>query len=198
MKILLPLTFTILTSTYAFTVNADDSWYLGALYNAQKISIHGRDFNTAGIVAGHKYNKYIALETRFTAGTSGYSSFYGTPEEQWGSYSENINTQISLLLKASYPIIGSFKFYSLIGYTKTELETNGLGQTNDSVGNRVGNYPYKHTESEIGFSYGLGLNYEFNEQFNIFIDYQALPDFESNSNLSKSWRSTTIGVNYYF
>ena len=90
----------------------------------------------------------------------------------------------------------SFKLYGLAGYTNTKIEINGLGQLNDSEGNITGNYPYKHTESESGFSYGAGLGYQINAQFNVFIDYQVLPDFEPNSNFSKSWESTTIGVNY--
>ncbi|WP_057831180.1 outer membrane beta-barrel protein [Colwellia sp. TT2012] len=195
MKKILPLTFTILVSAYASSVCAEDSWYFGALYNAQESS---RDFNTAGVIVGFQYNNYLALETRFSTGTSGYSSFYGTPEDPWGNYSEDIDTQAAILLKASYPIFDSFKLYGLAGYTKTKLETNGLGQTNDSNGNITGNYPFKHTESENGFSYGLGLNYEINAQFSIFIDYQVLPDFEPNSSFSKSWKSTTIGANYSF
>ena len=198
MKRLLPLTFTLLASTYASTVNAEDSWYLGALYNAQEISIHGRDFNTAGVIAGYQFNKYFALETRLTTGTSGYSSFYGTPEEPRGSYNEDIDTQASLLIKASYPIFNSFKLYGLAGYTNTKLEINGLAQNNDSKDNTTGDYTYKHTESENGFSYGLGLDYQINEHFNVFIDYQVLPDFEPNSSFSRSWKSTTIGVNYSF
>ena len=198
MKKLLPLAFAILTSTYACAANAENSWYLGALYNAQEISIHGRDFNAAGVIAGYQYNKYFALETRLSTGTSGYSSFYGTPEEPWGSYSEDIDTQASLLIKASYPIFNSFKLYGVAGYTNTKIEINGLGQHNDSEGNITENYPYKHTESESGFSYGLGLDYQINAQFSVFIDYQVLPDFEPNSNFSKSWESTTIGVNYFF
>ncbi len=71
MKNLLPLAFTILTSTYASSANAENSWYLGALYNAQEISIHGSDFNAAGVIAGYQYNKYFALETRLSTGISG-------------------------------------------------------------------------------------------------------------------------------
>lgn len=71
-KKLLPLTFTMLVSTYTSTVCADNSWYLGASYNAQAISLNDRDFNTAGVVAGYKYNQYFAIETRFSSGTSGY------------------------------------------------------------------------------------------------------------------------------
>ena len=198
MKRILPLTFTILTSTYATTVNAENTWYLGALYNAQEISMQGRDFNAAGIIAGYKFNENFALETRFNLGTSGYSSFYGTPESPEGDYKEDIDTQASILIKASFPIFESFNLYGLAGYTKTKLEISGLGQTNDSNGNIIGNYSFKHTESEGGFTYGIGVNYQINEQFNIFVDYQVLPDFEPSSNFSKSWKSTSVGVNYSF
>ena len=198
MKKLLSLTFTILASTYASSVCAEDSWYLGALYNAQEISIHDRDFNTAGVIAGYQYNKYLALEARLSKGTSGYSSFYGTPEEPRGKFSEDIDTQFLILIKASYPVFESFNLYGLAGYTKTNIEINGIFQAIDSDGNSIGGGTFKHTESQSGFSYGLGLNYLLNEQFNIFIDYQIFPDFETNSNFSKSWKSTTIGVSYSF
>lgn len=197
MNKLLTLTFTLLVSTYASNASAENSWYLGALYNAQEISLHGRDFNSAGLIAGYQYNKYFALETRISAGTSGYSGSYGGTKLE-GSYKEDIDTQTSVLIKASYPIFNSFKLYGLAGYTNTKLETNGLGQYNDSEGNITGDYTYKKTESESGLSYGLGLDYQINAQFNVFIDYQVLPNFEPNSNFSKSWNSTTIGVNYSF
>ncbi len=180
MKKLLPLTFAMLVSTYTSTVCADNSWYLGASYNAQDISLNGRDFNTAGVVAGYKYNQYFAIETRFSSGTSGYSQ---------GNYSEDIDTQASLSIRASYPIFDSFKLYGLAGYTNTKLKIKRRGGGDDS---------FKITHSDGGLSYGLGLNYEINEQFNLFIDYQVLPDFEPTSTFSKSWKSTTIGVNYSF
>lgn len=198
MQKMLSLVFTLSVLTPLSSALADDSWYLGALYNAQEISIHGRDFNSAGVVVGYQYNKYFALETRFSSGTSGYSSFYGTPEESFGSYSEDIDTQASLLLKASYPIFNSFNLYGLAGYTNTKLEINGLGQHNDSDGNITGNYPYKDTESESGFSYGIGFDYQFNESLSVFIDYQVLPDFEPDSSFSKRWVNTTVGINYSF
>jgi hypothetical protein len=189
MKKLIPLTFAMLVSTYTSTVCADNNWYLGASYNAQNISLNDRDFNTAGVVAGYKYNQYFAIETRFSSGTSGYSN---------GSYSEDIDTQASLSIRASYPIFDSFKLYGLAGYTNTKLKIKGVGYMIDSSGNIIKSYPFKVTDSDSGLSYGLGLNYEINEQFNIFIDYQVLPDFEPTSTFSKSWKSTTIGVNYSF
>ncbi len=198
MKKILPLTFTILASTYGATASADNHWYLGALYNAQEISMQGRDFNTAGIIAGYTFNEYFAIETRLATGTSGYSSFYGTQESKVEDYSEDIDSQTSIFIKASYPFFESFNVYGLAGYTKTKIEVNGLGQSIDPNGNISESYPVNYTKSESGFSYGVGLNYQLNEQFNIFVDYQILPDFEPFPNISKSWQSTTVGVNYYF
>ncbi|MBA6293788.1 porin family protein [Colwellia sp. MB3u-70] len=195
MKKILPLTFTVLISTYASSVSANDSWYLGVLYNTQDIS---RDFDTAGLIAGYQYNQYLALETRLSTGTSGYSSFYGTPEAPRGEYKEDIDTQVSLLIKASYPLFESFNLYGLVGYTNTQLEISGLGQNNDSNGNVIGDYDFESTHSEHGLSYGIGLNYQLNKQFNIFIDYQILPDYEPTPTYTESSSSTTIGVNYYF
>ncbi len=197
-KKLIPLTFTMLVSTYTSTVCADNNWYLGASYNAQDISSYSGDFNTAGLVAGYHYNKYFALETRFATGLSGYKGTFGHPESIEGSYNEDINSQISLSVKASYPIFQSFSLYGLAGYTKTKVEISGTGTIDYPDAGSFVNFPFKFTKSESGLSYGLGLAYSINEQFNLFIDYQVLPDFEPSSTYSKSWKSTTIGVNYSF
>ncbi|AEP28312.1 porin family protein [Brumicola nitratireducens] len=196
MKKLLPLAITILTSSYAATANAEDSFYIGALYNVQEISAD-RDLNTAGIVAGYRYNQYFALETRLAKGTSGYSFYFETPQYD-GGYEEDIDSQISLSIKASYPIFESFQVYGLVGFTKTELEINATGPRLNSEGDFFEVLPYGFTESESGLSYGIGVDYQINEQFNIFIDYQILPDFEPQANFSSSWKSTTIGFSYSF
>jgi len=196
MKKLLSSAITIITSTYASSVCANEHWYLGAFYDEQEISRDNQEFNTIGVIAGFQYNKYFSLETRLSTGASGYSSFYGTSKSQKGNYKEDIDSQTSMLIKASYPIFESFNIYALTGYSMTKLEINGLGQINDENSNIIGDYPYQHTETVNGFSYGLGLNYQFNKQLNIFVDYQVLPNFEPSSQISKSWKSYTIGINY--
>lgn len=196
MKILLPLTCLTLASVYVAPANAESNWYVGALYNAQEFSV--QDFNAAGVIGGYDFNDYFALEARVSTGTSGYSTFYGTPDLPEDEYSEDIDTQASLLLKASYPIFESFKVYGMAGYTQTRLEINGYGQYNDEDGEITGNYPYRMTYTEDGFSYGAGLSYSITARFNIFIDHQVLPNFEPNADVSRSWKSTTIGVNYQF
>jgi len=205
MKKILPLVLTILTSTYGTTASADNSWYLGALYNAQQVSDLDRDFNSAGIIAGYEYNAYFALETRLTKGTSGYSSSYSVERQdssiifsEDGYYKEDIDFQASLLIKASYPIFDTLNIYALAGYSTTKLATSGFYQQYDSNGNKMGNGSYGDTINNNGVSYGIGLSYQLIEKMSIFVDYQVLPDYELYTNFSKSWESVSIGVNYSF
>jgi hypothetical protein len=214
MKKLLLITFTILLSTFASSTYADDSWYLGALYNVQSMALYnkgglseyGRDtFKAAGIIAGYQYNDYVALETRFNTGTSGYSSSY-----RWENadslnlvYEEDIDTQVSLLIKASYPIFESFNVYSLAGYTKTYVNITSAERAYD-INNRASYFSLNRIIKQGGFSYGFGFSFQLKEQFNVFVDYQVLSDSEPyNGNNyykqpSKKWKSTTIGVRYCF
>ncbi|GAA0350929.1 hypothetical protein GCM10009092_14150 [Bowmanella denitrificans] len=189
------LSFTLLSSVF---VSAENNWYTGALYSKQDISITGRDFNTAGLLVGYTYNQYLSLEARLAKGTSGYSSFYGTPESPYGRYKEDINVQTSALVKLSYPIIDDIKLYGLIGYSRSELEIKGTGQIIDSEGNITGEFPSKHNISENGLSYGVGISCQVNDSVDLFIDYQVLPDFEPMAAFSRSWKSASLGINYHF
>jgi len=198
MKAKLIIASTLAATIYSPISSANDNWYLGALYNVQEISLHKRDFTVAGLIAGYKYNDFFALETRLAKGKSGYTSIYDNPNSPYGSYNEDIDSQLSILIKASYPVFDSVKVYALAGYSKTKLDITGLSQINDANGNITGDYPFKHSEITDGFSYGLGFNYQITEQFNVFMDYQVLPDFEPARYYSNSWQSTTIGVNYAF
>jgi hypothetical protein len=196
MKKLLPLTFAILASAYTSSVCAEDSWYLGALYNAQDVSLDDREFNTVGIITGYQYNNYFSLEGRLNTGVSGHSTSLTFNQGSDINYKEDIDTQASLSMKVSYPIGKSYNLYGLVGYTSTKIKTNRGMLIVDSNGAVNALVNPKKTYS--GSSYGVGLNYKLNEKFDIFVDYQVLPNFEPNSNFSKSWKSTSIGVNYSF
>jgi hypothetical protein len=196
MKKLLPLTFAILASAYTSSVCAENSWYLGALYNAQDISSDGREFNAAGITMGYQYNKYFALEARLSTGVSSHSTSLSYYQSSDINFKEDIDTQASLFIKAAYPIYKSINLYGLFGYTSTKIKTNRSMLLTYSDGAVIALYDPNKTYS--GSSYGFGLNYEINKQFNLFIDFQYLPDFEPSSSYSKSWDSTSIGVNYSF
>jgi len=189
MKKTLALTLTILAITNTSTAHADNSWYLGALYNTQSASEDDPSYNTAGLIAGYTYNKYLSIESRVATGTSGDSGLYGTTENIVGNYGQDIKSQVSLLIKASYPFLNAFEVYGLAGYSSTKLDV--FSDYNDG-------FYHSYTPSNSGFGGGLGFGYKLNQQFNIFIDYQVIPGFDRFSQSPKNWKSTTIGVNYCF
>lgn len=200
MKKLLPVAFLVLSSVYTSAATASDNWYIGALYSAQKTKpMAGRNFDTAGIIVGYQYNEYIGVEARFSGGLSGYSNSWSDTDSSEFEYYEDVDNQSSFLIKTSYPILDSFYVYGLAGYTNTKLEVGGSGQYTDHNVNE--DYSFKRSLSENGFSYGLGVNYQLNEQLNIFVDYQVLPDFQTAITFEEQdwdWKSTNIGINYVF
>jgi opacity protein-like surface antigen len=201
MKTTLALPFTTLAVICSFSVHAEEenNWYLGAQYSAQEVtSLPDRKLKALGVIGGYQYNKYFALETRYNTGTSGYSSpFYvnGSPNEE---YKEDIDTQASLFIKASYPIFNSFSIYALAGVTKSKYEITTSSSHTDLEGNTTTTYPHIIELSESGFTYGAGLNYRVTEAVALFIDYQVLPDLKVGSGRSNSWKSINLGVNYAF
>lgn len=201
MKKILLLTISILASTYASTTLAEEvnGWYLGALYNSQKISLYGsREFKSVGATAGYKINEIFSLETRLHTGTSGYSFDLSSFGSEGMKYKQEIEYQGHLLVKASYSITEAFKVYGLAGYTKTKTEiTTSLSHT-DLSGNTNVTYPYQYSENIDGFSYGVGLDYQINNQFSVFVDYLILSDFDIYQNSSGSWNSLNLGINYSF
>ncbi len=183
-----------ISSLYTSSAQAENNWYAGASYGGQEISLPGRDFNTAGLIAGYEINHFIALETRISVGTSGYSSVYSGTKDK---YSEDIDSQGMFLLKASYPLLETLSIYGLVGYTSTKLEIEGFGAYNDINDNIVGSFQFTHTETFNGASYGVGLDYQVSDSISIFFEHQVLPDFDPFS-VSESWKASTIGFTYAF
>ncbi len=184
-----------------FQANAEDfpNWYIGTHHSEQKItSTPDREFNTLGIIAGYQYNQYLALETRFSGGTSGYSHPFNVNKLPNAKYKEEIDTQKAILFKASYPIGHGFNIYALAGITKSKYEITTTNSYTTIEGNTTTTYPYIYKHSESGINYGIGLNYQLSESFNFFIDFQTLPRLKIDSRESSTWKSTSLGVNYTF
>ncbi len=193
----LPLAFATLALSCTVTANAsnESSLYLGAQYSAQELTLlPNRDFQTAGIIAGYQYNQFFSLEARFNTGISGYSSH---PFSENGfsdaEYKEDIDSQASLFLKASYPIFNSFNIYALAGMTQSKYEITTISSFTDIEGITTDTYPSLIKLSESGFSYGLGLNYQMTSAFIVFFDYKILPDL-----MGSSWKSASFGASYSF
>jgi opacity protein-like surface antigen len=207
MKRFISLTCMVLASSYVGSACADDSWYLGALYSVQKISSGVKaqnlpskiDLEAVGLLAGYKFNQYFSLEARLAKGTSGYSDTFVHLEQIAPEtyHNEDLDSQFSLLVKASYPIYQSFSFYGIAGYTESRIKITGVGVKRDYF-NKLENFSYSHSTKDSGFSYGVGLNYQLTEEVNVFVDYQVLPDYDLGVDLSKDWGNTTLGVSYSF
>jgi len=133
------------------------------------------------ILAGYKYNKYLAIEGRYTT-SFGDASWedHGVDAGDDGSEIDNI----ALYIKPMYPI-EKFSLYALLGYGETTLTYDGSPDF-----------------SESGFQWGIGANYEFTEQISAFIDYTEFYDdtgFDTLiSDLDYNADSITFGVVYKF
>jgi len=132
-------------------------------------------------LAGYQFNKYLALEGRYTT-SFGDASWedHGIDDGDDGSEIDNI----ALYIKPMYPI-DNLSLYALLGYGETTISYEGSPDF-----------------SESSFQWGIGAGYNFTEQTSVFIDYTKLYDdtgFDTLiSNLDYEADSITFGVIYKF
>ncbi|MDC8831231.1 outer membrane beta-barrel protein [Alteromonas gilva] len=199
MKRTLIIALTAATIVFSMSARCENNWYFGAQYSAQEVTSQpDRELESVGVIGGYQFNEYVSIETRYNTGTSGYSHpFYvvGSPEAK---YKEDIDTQISLLIRASYPVYNGFHLYSLAGITKSDYEITTSSSLTDLDGNTTQTYPYVLKFSDSGFTYGVGLNYQATEAVGLFVDYQVLPELKFGSGSSNDWRSINLGITFAF
>lgn len=157
---------------------SEDYFYLGLGYSYLQMNNAAAAGDITGnavtVLAGYSFNKYIALEGRYTA-TVGDLDVDNGPDT--GDISN-----IALYVKPQYSI-DSFKLYALLGY----------GQV--SYDNGVTDY------SEDGFQWGLGASFAATESIDIFVDYTRLYDDDNFDGLISqdiTVDAVTVGVNYNF
>ena len=141
------------------------------------------DVDTLLFQAGYQYNKYIAVEGRYWLGIGDATqSETGQPDVDisgdftaWGIY-----------IKPMYPF-GDFSVYGLLGYASVELEADSG--------------TYWNTDE---FSWGLGAQYAFADNFLVFVDYVDMgraDDFDFNGETATadiSIDTINFGVTYKF
>lgn len=213
-RIKIALTLIALTCTAKVSSNEFNHWYIGGLYTTQDISNKGFDLSSVGMITGYKINDFFSIEGRFNLGVSGYYQ-HGDPltpsfNKRSGFYcgescyyKHDIDSQGTILLKASYPIQASnFTVYALVGasYTKSTIEAEGsIFEMNGDI---FENYSYKNSYDDSGITYGAGINYLLSKKANLFFDYQVLSDYESKLispfDINGQWKSISIGLNYAF
>ncbi|MGB5505465.1 MAG: porin family protein [Sulfurovum sp.] len=173
-------------------------FYIGAAYGWNNLSMDhdadtaltttsvDADFGAFMIDAGYKFNPYIAVEGRYSFGisssndlgwTNGLSS--DVTVDSWGLY-----------VKPMYPVTDAINIYALLGYGSTSADyDNPAGGT--------------FTSDDIdGFSWGIGADYAFTDNWAVFIDYSSIVDDEDTRvNLygtNVSVDNINFGVNYTF
>jgi opacity protein-like surface antigen len=83
--------------------------------------------------------------------------------------------------------IGKFGLYGLMGYGTTDFSaTYDYGLVRVTIDDSVSD-----------FTWGAGIKYAFNNQFDVFIDYSVLPDYEIGTDTIDS-DIVSVGVNYKF
>jgi opacity protein-like surface antigen len=137
-----------------------------------------RAMTAISINAGYNFNKYFAIEGRYSVslGDLDVDTMNTERSEAWDM------SNIGLYLKPQYSI-DSFTLYGLLGYGQFSLD-------NDS------------SYSVNGFQYGVGINMMATDNIDIYIDYRRLYDDEDFDGLSinevVTANSYTLGVNYHF
>jgi hypothetical protein len=188
-----------LSSTNASEVPVLNEFYIGIGYGQLGASyqeeINGNtfnissdeDFSQAMVQTGYKINPYFAFEGRYWVGMS---------DQNWENISNNgfnsISAQVdtwALYTKFIAPLGDSFNLYALLGYASATYSIEG---ENFESGNDVFD----------GFSWGVGADVSFSENFGVFVDYVTFYDDkytnyrgnEANTRLD----SVNFGMTYTF
>lgn len=168
----------------------ESNFYVGLGYSYMALEIDFNDprdtkvditGNAYTLLAGYNFNKYIAVEGRYSA-TVGDLSF-----EVNGGSEEDVDGKISniaLYLKPMYPV-GGVTLYGLLGYGKVTLD-NGYDK-----------------DSENSFQWGLGASYAVNDDIGVFVDYTRLYDDKNFAGWGDDQTdvlldSINVGVTYKF
>ena len=180
--------------------------YLGAAYNNQKLSPKEADagsfsVKTVDLVAGYQVNQYFSVEVSFVV-----SSNDDLSEEKDANFSNqeyvDIDSQWSLKAKGTYPVTDAFSVFAYASYVDTEIKGEFIEYQLDENGATTGT-PSRGTFafSDSGVGFGLGAQYNFNENWALYVDYSLHPDFEikgDDSSAKIDHDSFSFGVTYKF
>ena len=170
-------------------------FYIGGAYAWQRLLVEGSayglkhiDDNFGGIMidAGYKFNPYIALEGRYWFGLSSSNDL---------GWRTGLNSDVTidawgLYVKPMYPVSPAFDVYALLGYAGVDATydiPNGGSLTSDTTN---------------GFSWGIGGEYSFSNNWSLFADYVWIVDNEDGNldhiRTENSLTTLNVGVNYRF
>ena len=171
-------------------VTNESGLYIGVGISALKLKDHFTDeeFTANGVMlqAGYQYNKYLAIEGRYSFHVGDVAYDKGKLKGvNYDDYPTDF-TNLGIYIKPMYSV-DNFSAYALLGYGEVELT----------------NIPQDDADrTEAGFQWGLGLGYDFHENVSIFVDYVRMYDDDgfdgraTNRNVvADAW---TLGVTYKF
>ncbi|MEA2047109.1 MAG: porin family protein [Campylobacterota bacterium] len=185
----------VVETPYVEPVAEVGGFYLGLAYGWQNLTLDNTvpgdgnldaDFGSIMIDAGYKFNPYIAVEGRYWFGLSSSNDL---------SWKSDLNSDITvdswaLYVKPMYPVTDAINIYALLGYGSTDVTYDiptGGSLTSDSVD---------------GFSWGIGADYAFTDNWAVFIDYTSAINDESvyvdGDKFDASVDMVNFGVNYTF
>jgi len=175
---------------------ANNGFYIGGAYGYETLKIDGvpngnslvnANFGSIMLDAGYKFNPYVAVEGRYWFGISSSNTL---------AWRNDINSDITvdswgLFVKPMYPVSDVFDVYALLGYGSADA-TYKLPKSAGTI----------TSKSVTGFSWGLGAEYSFTDDWAVFVDYTSvlnkepavLDSIKSENTLS----GVNVGVNYKF
>ncbi len=128
-----------------------------------EVSLWDDSYGEIMFQAGYKFNQYVAIEGRY---------WYGVDKGSWlntGGTSGVIGAEVGdlsfdaygLYVKPMYPIGENFEVYALLGYGSIDSTLDGDNNWEDGT-------------TADGFSWGIGVEYEFSDGIAVFVDYTSI------------------------
>lgn len=158
--------------------------YIGVNYT--RVELDGdldHDFDTVAIRGGYEFTDWLAIEARYGVGTGDSKD-----REALGPFTFTQKFEVEQYYgvygRLTLPNSTLFKPYVIAGYTEAELDwrldMNGTRLDSDSI-------------KDDAFSYGVGVNLEFNEHFAVNAEYMRLLD-DGDVDVD----GLTVGLSYRF
>lgn len=177
------------SSSYAQDIYLAKQFYVGIGASPMELLDDGTDetFKTtsASILIGYQYNKYLAVEGRYSLSV-GKVAYHTTNTILADDNYPTDFTNVAIYLKPIYPI-GYLSLYGLIGYGEVGLTNIPKGDVD---------------RAEAGGQFGAGVSYKVNKNISIFMDYISLYDGRGFDHLGTSYKHqstmSTFGASYKF
>lgn len=172
----------------------ESAFYVGVGYSGMKLNddLTDEEFSTNALMlqAGYQYNRYIAIEGRYTFGIGDVEYTHGnTINPNFADYPTDF-TNLAIYIKPMYSI-DDFTIYALLGYGEVAMTNIPLGGAGISA-----------DRGEDGFQWGLGASYTFMDNVSAFVDYVQMYNdtgFDGRAiDADITADAWTLGVSYKF